>query len=156
LVHKNATNINFKAKGVDVNFKKTKDSDVYKINASLCTYEQDETYANKYKFANTLEVSLNEQFREPFLYGLRTLRTNQYYIIIEDKKGEQYLINPELYTVLNYEYTFGDTSDSTNGVTITWTNINNHPLLIMEERIESNLVLLEKNVHITLVVLIVL
>lgn len=142
LVHKNAMSINFKAKGVDVNFKKTKDSDVYKINASLCTYEQDETYANKYKFANTLEVSLNEQFREPFLYGLRTLRTNQYYIIIEDKKGVQYLINPELYTVLNYEYTFGDTNDSTNGVTITWTNINNHPLLIMEERIESNLVLL--------------
>ena len=142
LIHKNAMSINFKAKGVDVNFKKTKDSDVYKINASLCTYEQDETYANKYKFANTLEVSLNEQFREPFLYGLRTLRTNQYYIIIEDKKGVQYLINPELYTVLNYEYTFGDTNDSTNGVTITWTNINNHPLLIMEERIESNLVLL--------------
>ena len=142
VIHKNALKLNIKAKGIDVSFNKTKESDVYKIEAQMVVYEQQETYANKFRFDSSVKVTINEQYREPFFYGLRTLRTNQYYIIIEDKKGVQYLVNPELYTKMSYEYTITDTIDNHNSVEITWNNLSNFPLLIFKERVESNLLFL--------------
>ena len=142
VIHKNALKLNIKAKGIEVNFNKTKESDVYKIEAQMVVYEQQETYANKFRFDSSVKVTINEQYREPFFYGLRTLRTNQYYIIIEDKKGVQYLVNPELYTKMTYEYTITDTIDNHNSVEITWNNLSNFPLLIFKERVESNLLFL--------------
>lgn len=141
-IHKNVMCITYKANGIEVFFKQTKDADIYKLNAALCTYNQEETKNNKYKFSNTLEVLVNEQYEEPFLYSLRTLRMNQYYIVIEDKNGIQYLINPDLHTVFNYEYNFSDGSDGINGVTMTWNNLSNYPLLAMEKKIENNYTLL--------------
>lgn len=142
VIHKNALKLNIKAKGIEVSFNKTKESDVYKIEAQMVVYEQQETYANKFRFDSSVKVTINEQYREPFFYGLRTLRTNQYYIIIEDKKGVQYLVNPELYTKMTYEYTITDTIDNHNSVEITWNNLSNFPLLIFKERVESNLLFL--------------
>lgn len=150
VIHKNALKLNIKAKGIDVSFNKTKESDVYKIEAQMVVYEQQETYANKFRFDSSLKVTINEQYREPFFYGLRTLRTNQYYIIIEDKKGVQYLVNPELYTKMTYEYTITDTIDNHNSVEITWNNLSNFPLLIFKERVESNLLFLGEECYYTI------
>ena len=132
VIHKNALKLNIKAKGIEVRFNKTKESDVYKIESQMVVYEQQETYANKFRFDSSVKVTINEQYKEPFFYGLRTLRTNQYYIIIEDKKGVQYLVNPELYTKMTYEYTITDTIDNHNSVEITWNNLSNFPLLIFK------------------------
>ena len=150
VIHKNALKLNIKAKGIEVNFNKTKESDVYKIEAQMVVYEQQETYANKFRFDSSVKVTINEQYREPFFYGLRTLRTNQYYIIIEDKKGVQYLVNPELYTKMSYEYTITDTIDNHNSVEITWNNLSNFPLLIFKERVESNLLFLGEECYYTI------
>ena len=150
VIHKNALKLNIKAKGIDVSFNKTKESDVYKIEAQMVVYEQQEKYANKFRFDSSVKVTINEQYREPFFYGLRTLRTNQYYIIIEDKKGVQYLVNPELYTKMSYEYTITDTIDNHNSVEITWNNLSNFPLLIFKERVESNLLFLGEECYYTI------
>ena len=150
VIHKNALKLSIKAKGIDVSFNKTKESDVYKIEAQMVVYEQQETYANKFRFDSSVKVTINEQYREPFFYGLRTLRTNQYYIIIEDKKGVQYLVNPELYTKMSYEYTITDTIDNHNSVEITWNNLSNFPLLIFKEKVESNLLFLGEECYYTI------
>lgn len=142
LIHKDALQLNIKAKGVEVRFKKTKEGDVYKVNGALCVFSQEETYKSKYRFNSNLEFTVNEQYKEPFLYGLQTLRTNQYYIIITDKKGIQYLINPELYTKMTYEYTFTDTEGDVDSCLIMWNNLSNFPLLIFEENIEETATLL--------------
>lgn len=142
VINKNALKLNIKANGIDVSFNNTNESDIYKIEAQMVTYEQQETYANKFRFNSSVKVLINEQYREPFFYGLRTLRTNQYYIIVEDKKGVQYLFNPELYTKMTYEYTFSDNIENNNSVEITWNNLSNFPLLIFKKRIESNNILL--------------
>lgn len=146
LIHKNTLTVRIKAKGVEVFFKEVPkngaETEIYKIYGASCVYNQEETYHNKYRFNSTLELTINEQYKEPFLYGLRTLRTNQYYIIVEDKKGTQYLINPELYTNLNYEYNFFDGGDTQNSCIISWNNLSNYPLLIMDEKIDNNFVLL--------------
>ena len=159
LIHKDALTVKIKANGVKVSFnhiKKGKDEDdkeidiipkIYKIEGALCVYNQEETFASKYRFNSTLEVTINELYKEPFFYGLRTLRTNQYYIIIEDKKGTQYLINPELYTNLNYEYNFTDTTDGQNAVLLTWYNLSNFPLLIFENKVETDTYLLQEQLN---------
>lgn len=140
LIHKNALTVRIKAKGIDVSFnnipKANSDSTIFKVEGASCVYNQEETFNNKYRFNSTLELVFNEQYREPFFYGLETLRLNQYYIIIEDKKGIQYLVNPELFTKLSYEYTFGDAPNINNACIITWNNLCNYPLLIMKEKVE--------------------
>lgn len=141
LIDKSALKLNIKAKGIEVFFQKRKDGDVKKVEASLCVYNQEETYANKFRFNSTLQVTVNEQYEEPFLYGLKELRKGQYYIIVEDMKGTQYLFNPELYTKFEYEYRFVNSGDNYNSVVIKFTNLSNFPLLIFAERVESNVLL---------------
>ena len=68
LIHKNLLNITIKANGADVLWSKTKDGDIYKLNADSCVYNQEETKTNKSRFTNTLEVQVSEQYQEPFLY----------------------------------------------------------------------------------------
>lgn len=136
LIHKNALKLAFKAKGIEVSVVSRQDGDIYVLEGSMVQFKQDETHNGKYRFTSTLEITINEQYKEPFFYGLRTLRTNQYYIIIEDKKGVQYLINPELFTKMTYEYAFSDENE--NACVITYNNVSNYPLLIFEENIEDN------------------
>lgn len=138
LIHKNALKLAFKAKGIEVSVVSRQDGDIYVLEGSLVQYKQEETNTGKYRFTSALEVTVYEQSCEPFFYGLRTLRTNQYYIIIEDKKGVQYLINPELYTKMTYEYSFGDGDGFINNVVITFNNLSNYPLLIFDGNIKSN------------------
>lgn len=138
LIHKNALKLSFKAKGIEVSVSNNKDGDIYVLEGSMVQYKQEETYNGKYRFTSTLEITINEQYKEPFFYGLRTLRTNQYYIIIEDKKGIQYLINPELYTKMTYEYSFGDGEGAINNVVINYNNLSNYPLLIFNENISNS------------------
>ena len=144
LIDKSALKLNIKAKGIEVFFEKRKEGDVKKIDAQLCIYTQEETYSNKFRFNSTLQVTVNEQYEDPFLYGLKDLRLNKYYIIIEDKKGTQYLVNPELFTKFTYEYTFVDGGDNYNSVVLTFVNLSNYPLLIFKEKIESNVLLFGK------------
>lgn len=144
LIDKSALKLNIKAKGIEVFFEKRKEGDVKKIDAQLCIYTQEETYSNKFRFNSTLQVTVNEQYEDPFLYGLKDLRLNKYYIIIEDKKGTQYLVNPELFTKFTYEYTFVDGGDNYNSVVLTFVNLSNFPLLIFKEKIESNILLFGK------------
>ena len=156
LIHKNALTVKIKANGVDVHFNHIKEiindsgetetitPTIYKVEGALCTYSQDENYESKYRFNSNLTLVINELYQEPFFYGLKTLRTNQYYIIIEDKKGIQYLVNPELYTTLNYEYNFTDTNDAQNAVTINWYNLSNFPLLIFSEKVNTDNYLLRE------------
>lgn len=138
LIHKNALKLAFKAKGIEVSVVSRQDGDIFVLEGSMVQFKQDETHNGKYRFTSTLEITINEQYKEPFFYGLRTLRTNQYYIIIEDKKGVQYLINPELYTKMTYEYSFGDGEGLTNNVIINYNNLSNYPALIFDENIEDS------------------
>ena len=61
LIHKNALKLNIKAKGVEVFFNKTKDADVYKLQAQMVIYQQQEAYSAKYRFTSTLTIAINEQ-----------------------------------------------------------------------------------------------
>lgn len=142
LIHKNALKLSYKAKGIEVSVNNNKDGDIYLIEGSQCIYREEEMDNGKYRFNSTLEFHINELYQEPFLYGLKTLRTNQYYIVIEDKKGVQYLINPELYTKMTYEYSFSD--ENGNMCVITYNNLSNHPLLIFENKITETKSLLGK------------
>lgn len=142
LIPKDALIINLKASRQRVRFK-NKGTTIYKINSALNVYNQEETYENRFRFSSTLEVTINELYEEPFFYGLRTLRENQFYIVIEDKQGLQYLVNPELFTTLTYEYTFTDIDDAQNNVTLTFTNVSNHPLLIFDEKVTETDILLD-------------
>ena len=110
LIPKDCLDVKIKAKNQEVNFTNGCNT-IYKINASSCIYNQEETFEGKFRFQSTLEVTVPEQFEEPFFYGLKTLRENQFYIVIEDKQGMQFLINPELFTTLTYEYNFTDGND---------------------------------------------
>lgn len=144
IINKDALKLKIKAKGIEVFFDKRKESDILKIEAQSCVFNQEETYQTKFRFNSVLNIVINEQYDNPLLYQLRTLRTNKYYIIIEDKKGTQYLVNPEMFTKMEYEYTFTDINGENNNVSITFTNLSNYPLLIFTTKIDENDILILK------------
>lgn len=143
LIPKDTMKVDVKAKGVKVNFKPQDDCTIHKVKAGLVVYNQDETYNGRFRFNSTLEITINEMFGEPFFQCLKTLRENEFYIIIEDKEGTQYLINAELFTKLEYEYTFTDATDQQNACVLRYSNLSNHPLLIMEEMLTETNILLD-------------
>lgn len=115
-------------------------SSIAKIEALQATYTQNTSYNDRFAFENSLEIILDEQLNESFLEGLRNLRKNDYYIVIENREGTQFLINCELYTTLSYEYNFTDDEDSENNCVVTFTNLSNHPLLLMKNNVNANTV----------------
>lgn len=138
---KDEVKINFSAKNrtVSVSSIVTKNKTA-KIEALSVTYNQNTSYNDRFSFENSLEIVLDEQLNDSFLEGLKNLRENEYYIVVENRENAQFLINCELYTTLSYEYNFTDDEDSENNCVITFTNLSNYPLLILENNIKANIV----------------
>lgn len=110
-------------------------SDVKRCKTYLTVFNQSENDYGKYRFENTLELTLLEEYSNPMYSVLSNLRLNKYYVIIEDKDGTQYMLNPDADMVMSYEYTFTTADEEQNTITITLKNIQNHPLLMVKNKV---------------------
>lgn len=110
-------------------------SDVKRCKTYLTIFNQSENDYGKYRFENTLELTLLEEYTNAMFPVLSNLRLNKYYVIIEDKDGTQYMLNPDADMVMSYEYTFTSADEEQNTITITLKNIQNHPLLMVQNRV---------------------
>lgn len=110
-------------------------SDVKRCKTYLTIFNQSENDYGKYRFENTLELTLLEEYTNAMFPVLSNLRLNKYYVIIEDKDGTQYMLNPDADMVMSYEYTFTTADEEQNTITITLKNIQNHPLLMVKNKV---------------------
>lgn len=63
--------------------------EVYKLDANLVTFTETESYAGRFKFTTTVTATLNR------IYNDSRIRQNNYKVVVEDTKGQQYIVSPE-------------------------------------------------------------
>ena len=67
--------------------------EVYKLDANLVTFNETESYADRFKFTTTVTATLNRIFNDS------SIRQNNYKVVVEDTKGvktKEYIIKRKL------------------------------------------------------------
>lgn len=103
--------------------------EIYKLNADLVTLNETESYAGRFKFTTKVTVTLNRIFNDSII------RQSNYKIVVEDVKGQQYIVSPEF----NADYT-GEFAINQEGINyaLTFTTQSNIPTRILQSRIIAN------------------
>ena len=84
---------------------------------------EDETLDERYKFAHTVTFSVNG-------YMNKDNFNDRYYVILKDKEGTYWLVNPLFPSKVTYIYTLGDMQNHTD---FTLATVSNHPVLRLNE-----------------------
>ena len=84
---------------------------------------EDETLDERYKFAHTVTFSVNG-------YMNKDNFNDRYYVILKDKEGTYWLVNPLFPSKVTYTYTLGDMQNHTD---FTLATVSNHPVLRLNE-----------------------
>lgn len=102
--------------------------EIYKLNANLVTLNETESYAGRFKFTTTVTATLNRIFNDS------VIRQGSYKVVVEDTKGQQYIVSPEF----NANYT-GEFTINQEGISyaLTFTTQSNIPTRILQSRIVS-------------------
>lgn len=112
-------------------------SEVKRCKTYLTVFNQSENEYGKYRFENTLEMTLLEEYTNALYPVLKNLRLNNYYVIMEDLDGTQYIMNPDADINVTYEYQFTSADEEQNKILISLKNIQNHPLLIVNNNVKE-------------------
>ena len=76
--------------------------EVYKLDANLVTFTETESYAGRFKFTTTVTATLNR------IYNDSRIRQSNYKVVVEDTKGQQYIVSPEFDAHFTGEYTINN------------------------------------------------
>lgn len=103
--------------------------EVYKLDANLVTFNETESYADRFKFTTTVTATLNRIFNDS------SIRQNNYKVVVEDTKGQQYIVSPEFNAHFTGEYTINNEGIA---YTLTFTTQSNIPTRILQSKIIAN------------------
>ena len=97
--------------------------EVYKLDANLVTFTETESYAGRFKFTTTVTATLNR------IYNDSRIRQNNYKVVVEDTKGQQYIVSPEFDAHFTGEYTINNEGIA---YALTFTTQSNIPTRILQ------------------------
>lgn len=100
--------------------------EVYKLDANLVTFTETESYAGRFKFTTTVTATLNR------IYNDSRIRQNNYKVVVEDTKGQQYIVSPEFDAHFTGEYTINNEGIA---YALTFTTQSNIPTRILQSKI---------------------
>lgn len=103
--------------------------EIYKLDANLVTFNETESYADRFKFTTTVTATLNRIFNDS------SIRQNNYKVVVEDTKGQQYIVSPEFNAHFTGEYTINNEGIA---YTLTFTTQSNIPTRILQSKIIAN------------------
>lgn len=103
--------------------------EVYKLDANLVTFNETESYADRFKFTTTVTATLNRIFNDS------SIRQNNYKVVVEDTKGQQYIVSPEFNAHFTGEYTINKEGIA---YALTFTTQSNIPTRILQSKIIAN------------------
>lgn len=100
--------------------------EVYKLDANLVTFAETESYADRFKFTTTVTATLNR------IYNDSRIRQSNYKVVVEDTKGQQYIVSPEFNAHFTGEYTINNEGIA---YALTFTTQSNIPTRILQSKI---------------------
>lgn len=102
---------------------------VFRLKCDSVTFNETESYADRFKFTTTVTATLNRIFNDS------SIRQNNYKVVVEDTKGQQYIVSPEFNAHFTGEYTINNEGIA---YTLTFTTQSNIPTRILQSKIIAN------------------
>lgn len=110
-------------------------SRILKMEGVSAKYEEASNENTRFNFTSTVTFQMREQWGEPWLELMGLLITGDYYVVFEDKMGVQYIQTPEFTSIMSYQYTFDNSSNSGNVLEIYFRTDANVPACILRQRL---------------------
>lgn len=108
---------------------------IYKIYGTNVILTEEETFENRFKFNTTVNINIIESISEPWLYALNVMRDNNFYIVVENLKGTQFIQSVEFTSKFSYNYTFSTSSVGAHQNVLTFKCESNIPTMILNKNI---------------------
>lgn len=110
-------------------------SNIYKIEGSSTTLNVVETVNNRLDFKTDVKMKLREKWGEPWVVLLNMLKDGDYYVVVEDNNGAQYIQSPEFTSDFTYTYDFNTGSEDGHVAELGFSNQCNFPVVMLNNRI---------------------
>lgn len=114
---------------------------VHKIEGVKVVFNETLNENNRFNFTSSVVITMKEQDGELWGVALEQMKKGNYYVVFEDKMGNQYIQTPEFTSVLSWQYLFTNGSLDGNTCDLTWSVDSNVPAIILNERIAETDVL---------------
>jgi len=119
------------------------DGKVNQIIASQCIkletvstkLEVTESVDTRLNFDTTVTVNLREKWGELWISLLNRMRFQDYYVVVEDNMGSQYIQSPEFTSQFTYTYNFNSSNNDSHNAEIKFKCSSNNPVLYIEQNV---------------------
>lgn len=108
-----------------------------KMDVAQTKLEVTESSGTRLNFDTTVTVSLREKWGEAWVVLLNRMRFQEYYVVIEDNMGNQYMQSPEFTSQFTYTYNFSTATNSSHNAEIKFKCSSNNPVLYMEQNVNG-------------------
>lgn len=108
---------------------------IMKIEGSTAKLTVTETVDNRLDFKTDVTLQLRETWGEPWCVLLNQLKSGNYYVVVEDSNGIQYIQSPEFTSEFTYTYNFDTGSDAGHIAELKFSCQCNNPVIILDNTI---------------------
>lgn len=118
---------------------------MYEIEGLDVVLSSQQSYNGRFNFVNYVEIRIYENSLSAYTDILNMLRSEtEFYVVVEDKMGEFYIMNIDFPAYFTYDYLFTDSPTTPNACTLRFETDSNFPVQHIERFIPS---FLEKIVY---------
>lgn len=133
LLDKTGATINVQVDNENINVSGLTGRAMYKLNGLKVRMTSEQHYEGRFRFNNKVEIEIYENTLSAHTEVINFLRHDtEFYVVVEDKMGNFYLMNPEFPAYFTYDYVFTDNPVSANTCTMTFESDSNFPSQLIQ------------------------
>ena len=110
-------------------------SNCIKLETVSTKFEVTESVDTRLNFDSTVTINLREKWGDTWVVLLNRMRFQDYYVVIEDNMGSQFIQSPEFTSQFTYTYNFNTSSNNSHNVEIKFKCSSNNPALYVEQNV---------------------
>ena len=136
LLPKSSTSISYQIDNHDAKVTGITASRIIKFETVSTKFNLTETLNGRLDFDSTVTALLRENFASTWIPFVNSIRYEDFYVVVEDNEGSQFIQSPEFTSELSYKFTFNSASSS-NNAEISFKVTSNNPFLLLDSNISA-------------------
>lgn len=110
-------------------------SQCIKLETVSTKFEVSESVDTRLNFDSTVTINLREKWGDTWVVLLNRMRFQDYYVVVEDNMGSQFIQTPEFTSQFTYTYNFNTSSNNSHNAEIKFKCSSNNPALYVEQNV---------------------
>ena len=106
-----------------------------KLETVSTKFEVSESVDTRLNFDSTVTINLREKWGDTWVVLLNRMKFQDYYVVIEDNMGSQFIQSPEFTSQFTYTYNFSTSSNNSHNAEIKFKCSSNNPALYVEQNV---------------------